>query len=97
MVKINYSAKEQHSVWPDYYINCTKIQLMEERRILTPNSVDDLWDELLPDFSTGIAVNDYHVTLKLNGHSIDLDISSSPGGNVEGGYESTNIRDILQY
>ena len=64
---------------------------MEERRILNLNSVDDLWNELLPDFSSGTVVNNYHVTLKLNGHSINLDISSSPGGNAEGGYESTNI------
>ena len=68
---------------------------MEERKIVTVNNLDELWNGLLPDFSTGIGLHDFHVTIKSPTHSVDLDIMSSPGGSVEGGYESTSIHAAL--
>lgn len=65
---------------------------MEATKIIRLDSIGDIWNQLLPDFSTGIALHDYHVKLEVDGHTIDVDISSSPGGNMEGGYESTSIR-----
>lgn len=68
---------------------------MENIKIIKVNKLDTLWDQLLPDFSTGLGLHDYHITLQIENHSIDLDISSSPGGNVEGGYENTQIHAAL--
>jgi hypothetical protein len=68
---------------------------MEETKVINVDNVQEIGNALAPDFATGTGLHDYHVALHLNGYIINLDISSSPGGNVEGGYESTSIRAAL--
>lgn len=68
---------------------------MQERKVVNGDNVQEIAIELSPDFATGLGLHDYHVALHLNGYIINLDISSSPGGNLEGGYESTSIRAAL--
>ena len=68
---------------------------MADRQIITVDNTSGIWNGLLPDFSQGTVVNDYHVTLQVGGHDIDIDIASSPGGNVEGGYETTSIKALV--
>ncbi len=68
---------------------------MQERKVVSLTSINDLWNSLVPDFSTGTVISDYHVAIEINSQSIFVDISRSPGGNVEGGYESTSIRSLL--
>jgi hypothetical protein len=68
---------------------------MQDRQIIAVENTDGIWNGLLPDFSQGTVINDYHITLQVGGHAIDIDISSSPGGNIEGGYETTSIKALV--
>lgn len=68
---------------------------MQDRKVITLASINDLWNSLVPDFSTGTAISNYHIAIEIEGQQILVDISKSPGGNVEGGYESSSIRAVL--
>lgn len=65
---------------------------MENRRKKVAERLEDVWSELLPDFSTPAELHNYHLDLQVGKWLILLDIVSSPGGGFEGGYGSTGIK-----
>lgn len=67
---------------------------MKDIRTLT-GGADQIWSQIASDFSSG-GFHDYHVNLEYEGCHIELNISSSPGGSEEGGYENTTILSPLQ-
>lgn len=64
---------------------------MTPQKIITAQSEADIWNQINADFATGIPHN-YHVEIQHNNRNIALNIVSSPGGNIEGGYEYTSLK-----
>ncbi len=62
---------------------------MEQRKVITGNSVEELWEQINTDFANLVALNDYHVILQHGDKKITLDIDIHLGGELEGGYETT--------
>ena len=64
---------------------------MNSIKSIVADDLDGVIEDVSRDFASGISLHDYHVAYQLGNHIIKLDISSSPGGSEEGGYESTSI------
>lgn len=56
------------------------------------NDLDGIIERIAQDYASGINLNDYHINCQVDNHYIKIDISSSPGGGEEGGYETTGIQ-----
>ena len=64
---------------------------MNNVKNIIANNLDGVIEDISRDFASGISLHDYHVNCQLGNDIFNLDISSSPGGGEEGGYESTSI------
>ena len=68
---------------------------MESIKHFVAENLDGFVEQVSRDFASGMSLHDYHVTCQLSAHLVKLNISSSPGGAEEGGYESTSINAAL--
>lgn len=68
---------------------------MESIKHFVAENLDGFVEQVSRDFASGMSLHDYHVTCQLGNHLVKLNISSSPGGAAEGGYESTSIKTAL--
>lgn len=68
---------------------------MESVKNFSAENLDGFVEQVSRDFASGMSLHDYHVTCQLGDHLLKLNISSSPGGSTEGGYESTSINAAL--
>ncbi len=68
---------------------------MHSIKHIVADDLDGIIEQVSLDFASGISLHDYHVICQLGNYIIKLDISSSPGGGAEGGYESTSINTAL--
>ena len=68
---------------------------MDSIKHIVAEDLDGIIEQVSQDFASGISLHDYHVMCQLGKHYIKLDISSSPGGGEEGGYETTSINTAL--
>jgi hypothetical protein len=64
---------------------------MDQKKIINAQSEGGVWQQVSNDFADGIP-HDYHVIIQDNNRNIELNVVSSPGGNIEGGYEYTTLR-----
>lgn len=67
---------------------------MKEKKTLSGRSWEEVWHQINADFSSA-SLNDYHVHIQEEGRDMKLDITSSPGGSDEGGYDTTTITSAL--
>ena len=63
---------------------------MKPRVQLTGHTVDHIWEDIIAVAETN-SLHNYHAVMKLDGHEIELDIVSSPGGGDEGGFSYTTL------
>ena len=68
---------------------------MDSIKHIVAEDLNGIIEQVSQDFASGISLHDYHVMCQLGKHYIKLDISSSPGGGEEGGYETTSINTAL--
>ncbi|HEX8333355.1 MAG TPA: hypothetical protein VF622_12065 [Segetibacter sp.] len=64
---------------------------MDQKKIISAQTEVDIWQQVSADFAEGIP-HDYHVIIQHNNRNVELNVVSSPGGNIEGGYEYTTLR-----
>jgi len=64
---------------------------MEQTKNITGKDAEDVWQQINADFARGVDLHDYHVAINQGDKKISLDITSSPGGSEEGGYDVTTL------
>lgn len=64
---------------------------MTPKKIISAANEADIWNKVNEDFAGGVP-HDYHVEIQYDNTNVELHIVSSPGGNVEGGYEYTTLK-----
>lgn len=67
---------------------------MKPRVNLPGHTIDHIWEDIIAVAETN-SLHNYHASMTLDGHAIDLDIVSSPGGGAEGGYSYTTLTSEL--
>lgn len=64
---------------------------MEQIKIISGNTEDELWQQVVADFAKDDELLEYNVVLKQGAKDVSLDIDIDPGGGFESGYEFTRL------
>jgi hypothetical protein len=69
---------------------------MEEARVISGSSLDEVWKQVDADFSQYQELYEYSAIIEQQGRSITLDIDIDLGGGFEGGYALTRFMSPLK-
>ena len=67
------------------------LNFMEERKIITGNTEQEIWDQVSQDLTASEDSLTYDVLINQNGKQIELDIDIDLGGGFEGGSATTQL------
>lgn len=68
---------------------------MQEQKLISADSIDEMWGKVSADISSIEVLLEYSVLLDLPGTKILLEIDIDPGGGFESGYQTTNFSSQL--
>jgi len=69
---------------------------MQDARIISGTSLDEVWKQIDEDFSRYQEVYEYNAIIEQQGRSVTLDIDIDLGGGFEGGYALTRFMSPLK-
>ena len=69
---------------------------MQEARVISGTSLDEVWKQIDEDFSQYQEVYEYNAIIEQQGRSVTLDIDIDLGGGFEGGYALTRFMSPLK-
>lgn len=64
---------------------------METQKIISGNSIEEIWQQIDADFTTTPDLFEYNAVIEQQGRSVMLDIDIDLGGGFEGGYALTRF------
>lgn len=69
---------------------------MQDARVISGTSLDEVWKQIDEDFSQYQEVYEYNAIIEQQGRSVTLDIDIDLGGGFEGGYALTRFMSSLK-